>query len=461
MGMVRIQKWKNESVNRSIFVAIVIVGFFTVISKLISMIKDLFVARNFGVSSELDAFLVSFIVPSLAINLIGSSFNASLIPAYVEVRTKNGPEAARKLLSEVSGRMLLILLAVTGVLALAGPIIVSLTGSRFDAETLQLCQALYFITLPAVVIAGMSTIWSAVLNAEDHFALASVIPAVVPIAMIIGLIVAPPEQGVYALSISMISGFTIQAVVVGYALHQHGLSLMPHFRKTEPMVDSVMRQLWPAVTGGIFANSTELVDQTMAALLGAGSVSILNYGNKLTSFAVGIASIAISSAVLPYFSRLVAKKDWSNVRRTYRIYSLLILAGTGLVTLFIMLFSETLIRLIFERGAFTAADTKIVSHVQNIGILMLPFFALSILTVRLLSALKGNAVLAQAAVINGVVNISMNALLAPVIGVAGIALSTTCVYIVSFTFLYFSLQHRLRKAEQADKNDDAAPQSHS
>jgi putative peptidoglycan lipid II flippase len=449
--MVRLQKWKNESVNRSIFVAIVIVGFFTVISKLVSMIKDLFVARSFGVSSELDAFLVSFIVPSLVINLVGSSFNASLIPAYIEVRTKDGPDAARELLSQVSGRLLMILLGCTGVLAIVGPVIVSLTGSRFDAATLQLCQALYFIALPAVVIAGMSTIWSAILNAEDQFALASVIPAVVPLAMIVGLVAAPADKGVYALSISMISGFTIQAVVVGYALRQKGLSLMPHFRKTHPMVNSVMRQLFPAVTGGIFANSTDLVDQTMAAMLGAGSVSVLNYGSKLTSFAIGIASVAISSAVLPYFSRLVANKDWDGVKRTYRIYSLLILFATGMVTIFVILFSETLIRAIFQRGAFTAEDTKIVSYVQNLGILELPFFALSILTVRLLSALKGNAVLAQAAVINGVVNISMNYFLSPILGVAGIALSTTCVYVVSFTFLYFSLQRRLRRAQEADQ----------
>ncbi len=448
----RLQQWKRQSVNRSILVVLLTVGIVTVLVKAITLVKDLLVAPRFGVSSELDAFLVSFIVPSLVINLVSSSFNASLIPAYIDTKQNHGEQAANELLRLVSGRLLLILVACTVVLGAAGPLIISLIGSQFDAATLRLCVVLYFIALPCIVINGMSTIWTAILNAEDRFAAPALSAAIVPMGMIIAMVVAPTGSGVSILTIGMLIGYVLQTIVLGYSLHRNHIPLTPHFVRSDPRIKKVMEQVAPAITGGFLANSTGLVDQTMAAMLGAGSVSILNYGSKLVSFALGIATVAISSAMLPYFSRLVSNRDWKGVRHTYRTYAIMILVVCSVTTLLVIVFSEPIIRLTFQRGAFTADDTKIVSYVQNLSVLQVPFFALSILTVRVLSAMKRNHVLAQAAVLNGVINIVLDYVLMHLFGVAGIALSTTGVYLSVSIFLFVALRHYLKKAEQEQVN---------
>jgi putative peptidoglycan lipid II flippase len=98
-------------------------------------------------------------------------------------------------------------------------------------------------------------------------------------------------------------------------------------------------------------------------------------------------------------------------------------------------FSRPLIRILFQRGAFTSFDTDIVSRVQACYALQIPFYVLSILFVRFISSVRRNDLLMYAAAMNLIVDITMNLVLMRIWGVAGIALSTSIVMFVSLVFL--------------------------
>jgi putative peptidoglycan lipid II flippase len=100
-----------------------------------------------------------------------------------------------------------------------------------------------------------------------------------------------------------------------------------------------------------------------------------------------------------------------------------------------ILISRPLVRVFFQRGAFTSLDTDIVSRVQIYYCLQIPFYALSMLFVRFLSSVRRNDLLMFGAAINLVVNIAMNLVLMRIWGVAGIALSTSIVSCCSLCFL--------------------------
>jgi putative peptidoglycan lipid II flippase len=114
-------------------------------------------------------------------------------------------------------------------------------------------------------------------------------------------------------------------------------------------------------------------------------------------------------------------------------------------------FSHPLIRILFQRGAFTAVDTKIVSRVQAFLSLQIPFYILGQLGVRLISALKRNSVLMVIAGVNLVVNVIFNLISMRYWGVAGIALSTSLVYLVSCTLVYASIANSLRRMGRLDE----------
>ena len=199
------------------------------------------------------------------------------------------------------------------------------------------------------------------------------------------------------------------------------------------------------LAGMFLMGSTSLVGQSMATMLGPGSVSALAYGSKITTLVLGVGSVAVSTAVLPHFSRMVARREWDSVRHTLITYARLIVIITLPLMFVLIYFSEPLVRVLFQRGAFTEADTQLVAWVQGLYLLQVPVFVLSMLIVRLISALKGNRILMWGAGINLVFNIVCNYLLMNSLGVAGIALSTSLMYLVSTSFLLFMALRLLQR----------------
>jgi putative peptidoglycan lipid II flippase len=145
---------------------------------------------------------------------------------------------------------------------------------------------------------------------------------------------------------------------------------------------------------------------------------------------------------------MVALADWGGVRHTLITYARLIILITLPLTMILIYFSEPVVRIMFQRAAFTEADTQLVASVQALHLLQVPVFVLEILTVKLISALKANQILMWGAGINLLFNIACNYVLMKWLGVAGIALSTSLMYLVSTTFL---LVMALRLMEKRSK----------
>jgi putative peptidoglycan lipid II flippase len=199
------------------------------------------------------------------------------------------------------------------------------------------------------------------------------------------------------------------------------------------------------VLGAMVMSSSGLVDQSMAAMLDAGSVSALSYGNKAVSLVIGVGAFSLGAAILPYFSKMVATKDWDSIKHTFRRCASLSLMITVPLTVILIYFSKPLVSLIFERGAFSSIDMRVVAEVQSYYLVQIPFYILSIPVVRLVSSLKGNHLLLRGACLSFVLNIVLNVLFMRWLGVAGIALSTSITYIVSFLFLYSQLQVKMKE----------------
>ncbi|MEX1325237.1 MAG: lipid II flippase MurJ, partial [Desulfobacterales bacterium] len=138
-----------------------------------------------------------------------------------------------------------------------------------------------------------------------------------------------------------------------------------------------------------------------------------------------------------YFTRMVSEKDWKNIRSILKSYLSLIFAVGILTAIVIYLFSDSIVNIILQRGSFTAEDTTVVSAVQAYFAFQIPFYIGGIVVVRLISALRANHILMWGAAINLVVNIGFNILFIHYLGLKGIALSTSFVYLISFLFLVY------------------------
>jgi putative peptidoglycan lipid II flippase len=439
------RRWCGRSVNRRILGGIVSIGVFTVLVKLAAVAKQLVMANWFGTSDSLDAFLIAFLAPSFAINVAAGSFSAALIPTFIQVRDRDGRDAAQRLFSSIMVLSCLLILTIAGVLAGLSQPLIQAIGSGFSPEKQALTRSLFFGVLPLVVISGLAAIWASVLNAQERFALAAVAPVMTPVAAVVAILLFGKAWGIYALVVGTVGGGILEAALLGRGLRRQGFSLTPRWHGLTPAVKQVVRQYAPMAAGALLMSGTEVVDQAMAAMLGPGSVAALSYGNRMVSLIIGVGSLALGTAIFPHFSRMVAAGDWTGVRSTVRAYGRLIILISLPTTLALVYFSDPIVTLLFERGAFSSGDAQLVGRVQALYLLQVPFYLLGIMGVRLLSALKKNHVLMGISAINLFINVIANYVFMRYLGLAGISLSTSVVYCVSAGLIYLFLRPCLRK----------------
>jgi putative peptidoglycan lipid II flippase len=441
--------------GRKIFNAAASVAACSGLAGLASTAKELAVARWFGRGDALDAFLIAYLLPSFLVNLVAGSFNAAMIPTFIQVREREGKKAAQRLFSGVMVVSLVLLLAVSVVIGVLAPYFLPLLGSGFSPAKLMLTRRLLYALLPFIVLSGVAVAWTAILNAGEHFGLPALSAMLTPLSIIAFLLLLGKAWGIYTLAVGTVTGVALQAAVLGRLLRVRGVELEPRWYGWDPSLRKVIGQYAPMLAGALLMGSTELVDQSMAAMLEPGSVAALNYARKIVSLFIVVGATPLGTAALPYFSQMVANQDWSGCRRTLRVYCRAIVLVTVPITLGLVVFSYPLIRTVFQRGAFTAVDTGVVSRVQALLSLQIPFYILAQLGVRLISALKRNWVLMVIAGVNMIVNIVFNLILMRYLGVAGIALSTSFVYLVSCALVYASIAKSLwrrGKLEEVDGN---------
>jgi putative peptidoglycan lipid II flippase len=178
-------------------------------------------------------------------------------------------------------------------------------------------------------------------------------------------------------------------------------------------------------------------------MLSAGSVAALSYGTRVSAVLIAMGPSAVATAILPHFSRLTVNPDWDHLRRSLRSYAVIILAVTLPVVAILMLFSEPMVRLFFERGQFTGAATEVVTRVQRFSLLQIPAAMVMALALRLVSSMKANRLLVRVAAFYAISNLALDVLLARAIGVAGIPLSTAIVQFAALLYLLRLMSTRL------------------
>ena len=426
-----------KSIKRKILGAATIVGFFTILSQVGGFAKELTVAAWFGTGDAVDAFIIALLVPSFIVNILAGSISASFLPTFIRVYRNRGVAGAQKVITGVISGFLLFGLVLSAILVLFAPLYLPALCSGFSPEKLRLTRMILYALAPIILLKGLSTICAGVLNALDNFALAAILPILGPLSAIFFILTGGASLGIYALVIGTILGFGLEAVLISGAIIKRKFSLRPRLIDFDPDLRIVLGQFLPMVAGSILMGSTDLVDKGMAATLSPGSVAALNYGNKIIAAVLTLATTAIGTAVLPYFTRMISEKDWKNIRSILKSYLSLIFAVGILTAIVIYLFSDSIVNIILQRGSFTAEDTTVVSAVQAYFAFQIPFYIGGIVVVRLISALRANHILMWGAAINLVVNIGFNILFIHYLGLKGIALSTSFVYLISFLFLVY------------------------
>jgi putative peptidoglycan lipid II flippase len=382
----------------------------------------------FGAGDALDAYLIAFLIPSFLGDVFAGALNPSFIPAFIEAGERKGPEHAVALYASVLYRSIaLFSIGALAILAFSNPLL-SLIASGFPPAKVALSRTLLGYMAVLLPLTAVSVIWRSVLNAHHRFAMAAIAPVMTPMVTIAALILGARQFGVVALAAGTTLGAIAELAALFAALRRSKLPAFPRPRWSSEEISRVVQQYWPIVVSSAVMGGSTIVDQTMAAMLGTGSVSALSFGTRVSGVLMAVGPAALSTALFPRLSGMSARGQWRDLRSMLQRYLLLGAVLTVPIACSLAWLSEPIARLVFERGAFVARDTRVVAAVQAFSFLQLPLAVALALLMRAVASLRANVVLIKVSVLALGANAVLNYVLMQRMGIAGIALSTTAVH---------------------------------
>lgn len=338
------------------------VGFFTLLSRILGLVRDMVVARFFGTSMAADAFFVAFRIPNLLRRLFAEgSLTIAFIPVFTEYLTQKSRQDAFQVARNVLTLLSSILTVVTLLGILLAPWIVRVMAPGFGGEGVKydLTVLLTRIMFPYVFLISIVALFMGILNSLRHFAT----PAAAPIFLNVGMIgatlwISPHlSQPIIGLAIGVLIGGIIQVGLQIPWILNGGLSLIPCWMPSHPAVKRIGRLMAPAVFGSAIYQLNQFIGTLLASLLAEGSVSWLYYADRLVQFPLGVFAIAMSTAALPSLSKQAAEKDLHGFNETFShalklVFFIALPSMAGLILL-----GRPIIQVFFERGAFDALST--------------------------------------------------------------------------------------------------------
>ena len=426
-------KLLKEKLAQPVVRNILIVGLVTLLIKGLGFYKELIVAENFGLSELLDTFLIAMLIPGFISTVFLGSYSNVFIPNYIRELKQEGN------IKSFQATSLLITIGIAIFFILIAYLITDVyLKTVFEGHTEQyysLIKTQLYYLLPCILLWAISSLLNGLLNVNNEFFYSSFGGVFMALGMIISLLFFKEFLQEKVLAIGVLGGsiaglcYTLFIAMNRKVIHIG----RPDF--TNENILMLIKQIPAKVSSSLINAVNPIVDQFFSAQLVIGSIAALNYGLKIPMFIIGLIGIALGRVLLPYFSNFAAddlKIAYSKLKQLLK-YNLIIcsvLAGI------LFLSSEFLVAMIFERKAFTAKDTQIVYKVQEMYILMIPFYVTGLIMNRFLTAINKNNFLVVTSIVSLLLNTVLNYILIDNMGVYGLALATSLVSITNCTIIY-------------------------
>jgi len=332
----------------------------TLASRLLGFARDALMAALLGAGPVADAFLAAFQLIHVARRLLTEgALNAALVPAYWRVHDRDGVVAAAAFAGRVLGTVSLAVFVAAALVGVLMPVVIAALAPGFVGQsTFLLAIGNARLMLPYLAFAGPVTVMMALLNAQHRFALTAFSPLLFNIALIVvivALLIYPREPAVAALLMSATVGLAGLLQLTMLAMRGGGIA--SPIRIT---FDREMRSFFgSAIPGMIASASPQLMIVGAAAVASASpaAISWLYFANRLIELPLGIVGVAMGTVLVPELTRATRGNSAAFAQAASRGLELAI--GLALPATFgLMLLSEPIVRLLFEHGAFTAADTR-------------------------------------------------------------------------------------------------------
>ena len=404
---------EQETTNARVAGASGILALGNICSRMLGLAREIVLTFLFGATGAVDALQVAIIVPKAIYDLlIGGHINGAIVPVLSDVITLRGKDELWRVLSALVSLVIAALALLVALIELLAPQIVPLVAPGLDATTRQLAIQLLRLTGPSLLFLSLFAVFSGTLFALRSFTLPAFAglvfngcivlvtlalapslawqPSLAERLEIFPLVLSRPASGIVAVALGWLAGAAAQMLLQMPGLRLRRLRLSFDWR--HPALKSIGLLYLPVM----FSLSMDTLiirpfSYRLASMTGDGGIAIMNWATTLVQFPQGLVATAISIAILPTLVRQSTEmteaagrafKDTLGLGLRLAI-TLILPAAAGLFAL-----AVPIIALLFENGAFLAADTANTALALRLYLLGLPFAAIDLLLVYAFYARK-------------------------------------------------------------------------
>ena len=433
-----------------------VIGIATMTSRVLGLVRDQVLAYFFGAGDAMDAFRIAFRVPNILRDLFADgAMSAALVPTLTRSLAADGKPAAWRLASN----LISLLLLVTGVVVLAGvvfakPLVSLYAGDFRDVPgKLELTIRLTRIMFPFLMMVAIAAAFMGMLNALHRFFIPALSPAMFNLSTIVGALTLVPLASrfgvapILAIAAGTLVGGLGQVFLQWPALRREGFRYRPTLDLQDPWLREIGRLMLPAVAGLAAVQINLFVNSWLATSLGTGAVSWLDYAFRLMYMPIGLFGLSIATASLPGISVHAAANNDAGVRESVSngLRMMLMLNVPATVGLFVL--ATPIVRLIFEHGQFTPADTAATASALAFYAPGLVGYSAVKLMSRAFYALGNSRIPMLASAVSVTANVVFSLLVIGVLGHRGLALGTALAALTNAGMLLFFLRDRLAGLE--------------
>lgn len=446
--------------STGIAAAAILVGVFSLVSRILGIFRDRILAGEFGAGQILDAYYSAFRIPDLIYNLIIlGALSAGFIPIFSNLikkmrcddgfyfcYSKSGNKEAWDLVSNILN-LLILVLAVFSIIGLFfAPQLVNLIAPGFSPELKATAVLLTRIMFLSPIFLGISSLLGGILQSFKNFLIFSLAPIFYNLGIIAGALFFVPIMGVSGLAWGVVLGAFLHMIIQVPSVKILGFRWRVFINLREENLRKILRMMIPRTLSLAINQINLLVVTIVGSTLVSGSLAIFNLANNLQSFPIGIFGISFAVAAFPALSASAFNREKLVNNFSYALRQILFFIIPS--TILLITLRAQIIRVILGTGAFSWRDT--VLTIDTLGFFALSLFAQATipLLTRVFYARQNSKAPFYIGLIIVVINVFLSLFFGKRMGVAGLALALSISSILNFMILWMWLYFEIGDLDQ-------------
>ena len=357
-----------------------IVGIFSILSRVIGLVRDRLLAGAFGAGESLDVYFAAFRIPDFMYQMIVvGALSATFIPLFSKIFTKEGEEAAWRMMNNVLHIMLFAFGAIAFTAWFFASELANLVAPGMSPEGLVQVAALMKYMFIAQALLAVSMVYGSALQSLRRFFIYALAPIFYNIGIIIGLIWIVPRVGIIGLAYGVVAGALLHMLLQRAGMWGTGYMWRPIFRPFNKQIRYIVKHMPPRVLG-LVANQLMLMSMTIfASWIGVGSIAITTFAYNLNFFPVGVIGVSFAIAAFPALSHAAQMDDQEGFREILSATIRQVFFFLIPIMVVTILLRAQIVRAVVGAGAFDWSAT--ISTAQLLGLFALSFIPQSLVYV--------------------------------------------------------------------------------